>query len=388
MSISKEPVPLSRLFVSNALKKLILMRRTSLLIFHLLAKCSTGKLFEVRNALLLPFLFILVFFYATGAGQDKKPLEVITSIPSSAATVFFKTTPNISVDINGNIYALDNRTSELHIINPFINLEKTIAKKGQGPGELNGPTHLAIDERRIYVLDSYGVSIFSTEGRFENRFRVFHITIDLAVKDEKIYLAQAGSPALINVYDIKGNKAFSFGSKYAVDYEIYKGWSPQLTDSVINTGRILFSSDAIYFVNTIFTDVFKYDYKGNLIYKKRIFPESIIREIENQFLHIGLKKKGAYAYFKDAAFFEGSFYCLGQRKFFGNCPGDILKIRAQDLTIDEAFIFTVDDAWENWRPLNLCLRKGEKGQAQLCVSYYDDKLSDFRISIFQERGAK
>lgn len=331
------------------------------------------------------FLVMITPIYSAWSGQKNKQIGMVSSIGSNTGNIYFKTTPIIAADSSRTIYALDNRLSELHIINLDTGTARTIARQGQGPGELMHPLFMALDERRIYVLDSTGISMFNKDGLFEGRFRVFHLPIDLAVDNEKIYVAQAGSPELITAYDLKGNKITSFGTKYTVDYDLYKEWSVELTDSVINSGRILFSQDAIFYVSTLFADVFIFDKDGRFINRKKILPVDLVGEIENRFFHAGLKEKekGGYGFFTDFAYFEGSFYGLALRKIFKNSPGDIIKFGGKDLKIDETYKFPGEEALERWRILDFCVMKGEKGQPQFCLSYYDDQLAEFKVSIFR-----
>lgn len=317
-------------------------------------------------------------------------LVLISSIPDEATGPFFKNTPVFSIDPSGLIFALDNRLSELHRYDPHTGSMKTIAKKGQGPGELSAPAFIAVDGQRIYVKDDNGISIFDKDGLFRNRFRTFQLAIDLAAENGRIYLAQAGTAHLINVYDLEGNKISSFGSKYPIDYDLYKGWSPELTDRVINTGRILISPTAIYFISTLFGDAFIYSKDGHWVGRKKLVPRDLVKEIEEQFFRVGLKgrDKGGYGLLVDISYIDGYFFGLVLRRIYSHSPGDIIRIAERSLVIDEAYRFARDEMTKDWRFMNMGATKGPDGKPEFYLSYYDDKLAENKISLFRKEGER
>jgi len=196
-------------------------------------------------------------------------LNLALSLPTND-NVFFKTVPFIALDNERNIYAADNRQ---HVIFKFDSDGKFISKigrKGQGPGDLEYPAIIRVWNKAIFVADYQFISIFDLQGHFQNKFRKFHNLLSLAVADDKIFLAQIENDRVIDVYDYNGKKLSSFGNKYSVDYAIYKGWSINSIDCSLNDGILLNSGSRIYFITSLFGDIFEYDLKGNLITIKKM----------------------------------------------------------------------------------------------------------------------
>lgn len=75
---------------------------------------------------------------------------------------------DIHVDTEGNIYVIDTGNHRIQVFNKKGNYLRTIGKKGQGPGELNTPKCISIDNENgnILVVDSSRtISIFNKEGK-------------------------------------------------------------------------------------------------------------------------------------------------------------------------------------------------------------------------------
>lgn len=76
-------------------------------------------------------------------------------------------------ELRDRLYVSDSRN---HIVRVFDKNGKplfTIGKKGQGDGEFNTPSYLALDKKgRLYVVDSFNfrIQIFDPEGKFLKKF--------------------------------------------------------------------------------------------------------------------------------------------------------------------------------------------------------------------------
>jgi len=334
-------------------------------------------------------LFMLLALCNGWPGQKPVALELISSLPKENTDVYFKTSPMLSVDPSGNIYAVDNRDHIIYKFDKKTHAILRIGRQGQGPGELMFPSLIYSDENRIYVKDNVGLSIFNVQGNYLSRFRLFYMIISMAVEKETVYLAQAGTPNLISIYDINGNKISSFGSKYSVDYSLYDRWPSQLADYVVNSGKILLSKDHVFFVSTLFADVFKYTRAGNLVSKTKLVSKEWVKKIEEHFFKKGLKYKkkeeSVFGFFLDVAFDDGYFYGMVMRNIFKDCPGDIIKVNEKDMAISEAFVFPDSDKAKKKNYQSLCLLKGKDNRPFFVVSLYDKELADHRINIYQQR---
>jgi hypothetical protein len=75
----------------------------------------------------------------------------------------------VQVDPEGNIYVLDSGNHRLQVFDKNSNYLCTIGKKGEGPGEFNGPACLQLDDEtgHIFVADflSRKIITFDKEGR-------------------------------------------------------------------------------------------------------------------------------------------------------------------------------------------------------------------------------
>jgi hypothetical protein len=207
------------------------------------------------------------------------------------------------------------------------------------------------------------------------------------VNDGIIFLAQPGSENLISSYDQEGNRISTFGIKYNVDYDLYKEWSPSLTDRALNTGRILFSDEHICFVSTLFADVFKYNEDGHLISKEKLVPENLVSEIENMFFKIGLKYKedgkAGYGFFYDVTYNQGYFYGLTMRSFIPEAPGDIIKINEKDMSIIEVYNFDSSEKKKNDIYQNICVFNKKNNQPIFIVTKMDGESDHIQINIYQ-----
>lgn len=79
---------------------------------------------------------------------------------------------DIVVDKDGFIYVLDSGNNRIQVFDNMGKYLRTIGKEGQGPGELNAPVRLQIDEEtgHIFVTDrSKRIIIYDEEGKYIDR---------------------------------------------------------------------------------------------------------------------------------------------------------------------------------------------------------------------------
>jgi len=258
--------------------------------------------------------------------------------------IFFKTTPRIVLDTSGNVYALDNLQHVLFKFDKNGNFIKKIGRKGQGPGELQYPFLISLGEKNIYISDNFGISIFDTKGRYINRFRAFRVRRAMAIFKDKVLLSESNSKNLITMYDQSGKMLNSFGDIYKVNHPLLnEGGRYKLNvDLILNWGEIVCSDKYIYFISSLFGDIYKFDKNGNLIKKKEIEDISFLEKNKKYYFSNSTinksKNKGLplRAYFNDAICFENKIYLLLMDK---GVYGEILQLDEKKLEIDRKYSF-------------------------------------------------
>jgi len=104
-------------------------------------------------------------------GEIKFDLEEDLSIGNEDDENFiFYRLRDIQVDTDGNIYVLDSGNHRLQVFDKSGKYLRTIGKRGQGPGEFNGPICVQLDGEtgNIFVADflSRKIIIFDKEGNY------------------------------------------------------------------------------------------------------------------------------------------------------------------------------------------------------------------------------
>lgn len=94
------------------------------------------------------------------------------SIPGQAFTGF----SDMAVDKNGRIYALETLTGKIYVFDPEGKLINKFGKLGTKPGDFDFPTSIALDPHgNIYVVDQHKhkVLVFNSQGVFQWEFGQF-----------------------------------------------------------------------------------------------------------------------------------------------------------------------------------------------------------------------
>jgi hypothetical protein len=76
---------------------------------------------------------------------------------------------DFDVDNEGNIYAIDNLTSQVRVFDKTGKFARTVGRKGQGPGEMQMPGFIQItSQREVLVVDysTFQFIFFSLDGTF------------------------------------------------------------------------------------------------------------------------------------------------------------------------------------------------------------------------------
>jgi DNA-binding beta-propeller fold protein YncE len=134
---------------------------------------------------------------------------------------------DVAMDRGGNIYVLDQGNDRIQKFSPEGNYLATIGRRGQGPGEYEGPSCFDIDpEGYLYVFEasSRRIQVLTPAGKARQTIRnaeiialtLRHLTSGLiaiagfpniALVEKKLQAL----PKLIRVLDSKGKLQFEFG---------------------------------------------------------------------------------------------------------------------------------------------------------------------------------
>lgn len=93
---------------------------------------------------------------------------------------------DIVLDQDDNIYVLEYRNFRIQKFDKFGNYLQTIGKKGQGPGEFEGPIQILLDRatENIYVKDRRKIKIFDKEGNYLHDILLKNYPYDLFLDAE------------------------------------------------------------------------------------------------------------------------------------------------------------------------------------------------------------
>jgi len=259
----------------------------------------------------------VVFTQADNGPDILQPVRLYPAVGDE--TVFFKTVPEVVVDDQENVYALDNMNMTIYKMSREGKHIKNIGQRGEGPGDLKWPTHIRIKGDRLFVIDSVALSVFSTDGRFIQRFRVFNRIEHFDFLGENLVLNEFSNDGLFRLYTCEGKRLLSFGKKYSIDYGLFKGYSQYEIDGTVNTGKVLGDGENTYFLSYVFGEIFKFDAGGNLVKKVKLdgLDNKIITRNIRYFFIDGAKREkrvrdnlGYFAPVSDAAYLDNAIYVL------------------------------------------------------------------------------
>lgn len=245
-----------------------------------------------------------------------------------------------------------------------IDFLRFIGTKGQGPGELQGPFAISIDNDIISIVDQANISFFDIEGNYINRFRFFSKHIDSLLTDKFFFLLTTNPKTnhIIEAYTIEGKRIVVFGEKYLkIEYKTKDLISIALVEHTIYSGKLLTDGNYIYYINNRFGILQKYSFSGNLVIQKDIISnfddnekrkadKNRLRFLKNEYI---LNKENpsikSYDIFLDAKILNKQIYfLLDQHNILNNSP----KFSVEILSIDK-------DSFENNSKYTVPLSKGE-----------------------------
>jgi sugar lactone lactonase YvrE len=99
--------------------------------------------------------------------------NLVLSVPQavSSVTADSELDSDIAIDGLGNLYVLGHFNGSVFQYNPQGVFTNRISSEGEEDGQLSAPGDLAVDgQGRLYISDINGVKIFSSDGRYLDKF--------------------------------------------------------------------------------------------------------------------------------------------------------------------------------------------------------------------------
>jgi len=100
--------------------------------------------------------------------------DIVISEKEFPEGVYFQNPRGIVVHSDGRIYISDSLAHNIKMISSSGQIIKVFGQEGQGPGDLNSPTFIAISRDRLVVWESMNrrFSLFNMNGAFINSVKV------------------------------------------------------------------------------------------------------------------------------------------------------------------------------------------------------------------------
>lgn len=275
---------------------------------------------------------LLAMIYCTAIFAEERVLKKQTlEIDGNAKESFLKIATSLILK-DKTLFVLDNLGSNIKLFrineNRIIYL-KSIGVVGKGPGDIYLPISFSIDKDKIAIADNESISIFTLDGTFRSKFRIFSQTISIAYSKNCIYqlTANPNLKNLILVYSENGARKGDIYSKY-LPVDISKSTDINLTtwESFFYRGRIFAEEGKVYYLNVMLGTLSKLDRSGKTVSSISLAPaldrRSATHIKENhEMLHDGIKAeypKGGGRLItvkticQDAYIFKGMLYLIGQ----------------------------------------------------------------------------
>ncbi|MDD8025800.1 MAG: 6-bladed beta-propeller [Acidobacteriota bacterium] len=133
-----------------------------------------------RTAELLIALFCAGFVYSQTTPAGRKPVsddvfksgavrfvpEITITDEAMGGKGFFSQLSDLAVDDRGHIYVADYKEINIKVFDASGAFQKTIGRKGQGPGEFSALVQIEISNGRLYAWDIGHIIILDLEGAY------------------------------------------------------------------------------------------------------------------------------------------------------------------------------------------------------------------------------
>jgi DNA-binding beta-propeller fold protein YncE len=102
----------------------------------------------------------------------------------------------------GLLFVADTVANDIKVFDASGNLVKTFGAPGDGKGELNAPTHLALSEQKLYVSDTLNsrVQVFDAEGRYLREIGARGLYVGNLTRPKGVAIGGAGIVYVVESY--------------------------------------------------------------------------------------------------------------------------------------------------------------------------------------------
>lgn len=200
-----------------------------------------------------------------------KELSLLSSIPSSnlkSDENYLWGPRQFSFDNNGDVFILDNKLKRLFKINSKGDFIKKGGQEGQGPGEFQNPICFCMNDKAVFVSDTYKfeILVFDKDLVFKRSFKTTKSYMTIAISKNGLLIVtpfrMTRESPLVDVIDESGKLLYSFADGL---YGNKTSWN-------INNFVYIDVNDKneILLAYWHYPTVCKYDIKGNLLARYEI----------------------------------------------------------------------------------------------------------------------
>ena len=206
----------------------------------------------------------------------------------------------LAVDSEGRVYVLDSGNHRVQVFDQSGSFVRTMGRRGEGPGELSRPSHIAIAGERVVVADRGNgkLSFWDLSGvhirDVSLPFRGFPLAI-VGLSDGSLMLSyterKAGTEdisfvSVIARFSVDGEEVhrYATGPGYRIDALTYSGVTITLTHRGAEVAFTIGPSDELYFSTSEEYQVLSAFSAGPLMWALRValpaapYPQSRIEE--------------------------------------------------------------------------------------------------------------
>jgi hypothetical protein len=188
----------------------------------------------------------------------KKELEI--GAKEGNENYIFAAISDIEVNPGGDIFTLDSKLLKVSKFSKDGNFLLSFGKGGQGPGEFQSPSAIALDnDNRIYVLDLMRIMLFDEKGAFISSFSIDFMGIDIAMgHDGTLIVLGPRDDKIFSAYDKRGALLYSFGTQFSVPDEFAKFRDARLFKTPL---KVWVNDNKIYVMNPYKCEIVVYENK-------------------------------------------------------------------------------------------------------------------------------
>ncbi|HEX5133437.1 MAG TPA: hypothetical protein VFX92_13255 [Candidatus Krumholzibacteria bacterium] len=221
----------------------------------------------------------------TWAGDPTKTLALRPDLTLGAndddTSDFFARPADIVADAHFNFFVLDNGLYCVKQFDPNGRQIRTIGRRGPGPGELEYPTAIALDDiGRVYVADGLFVEVFDSTGIFLDQWHIassdgfiHSLEIDPTTRWTYATCLDILEQTIIHVSGPDHENIFSFCDSWGKSRDI-----DLLAEGAFGGGKIDLADDgSVYFTQLTPYEIRKFSAAGDLLWTVRRMDSPVTR---------------------------------------------------------------------------------------------------------------